>query len=56
LKENVIIGKLIPAGTGMARYRNIRVVDPAMEREELEASAKQGEEAMLREDEPIEVQ
>ena len=22
LKENVIIGKLIPAGTGMARYRN----------------------------------
>ncbi len=25
LKENVIIGKLIPAGTGMNRYRNIRV-------------------------------
>ncbi len=25
LKENVIIGKLIPAGTGMARYRNIVV-------------------------------
>ncbi len=25
LKENVIIGKLIPAGTGMARYRNLRV-------------------------------
>ncbi|HEX9711169.1 MAG TPA: DNA-directed RNA polymerase subunit beta' [Actinomycetota bacterium] len=25
LKENVIIGKLIPAGTGMARYRTIRV-------------------------------
>ncbi|MGQ0625406.1 MAG: DNA-directed RNA polymerase subunit beta' [Sporichthyaceae bacterium] len=25
LKENVIIGKLIPAGTGMPRYRNIRV-------------------------------
>jgi len=24
LKENVIIGKLIPAGTGMQRYRNIR--------------------------------
>ena len=22
LKENVIIGKLIPAGTGLARYRN----------------------------------
>ncbi len=28
LKENVIIGKLIPAGTGMGRYRNINVVDP----------------------------
>jgi DNA-directed RNA polymerase subunit beta' len=25
LKENVIIGKLIPAGTGINRYRNIRV-------------------------------
>ena len=26
LKENVIIGKLIPAGTGMTRYRNITAV------------------------------
>lgn len=26
LKENVIIGKLIPAGTGMKRYRNIEVI------------------------------
>ena len=25
LKENVIIGKLIPAGTGMKRYRNIKI-------------------------------
>ena len=25
LKENVIIGKLIPAGTGMGRYRNIQL-------------------------------
>ena len=25
LKENVIIGKLIPAGTGMSRYRNIEL-------------------------------
>ncbi|MBR1390927.1 MAG: DNA-directed RNA polymerase subunit beta' [Lachnospiraceae bacterium] len=25
MKENVIIGKLIPAGTGMKRYRNIRL-------------------------------
>ncbi|ATW27109.1 DNA-directed RNA polymerase subunit beta' [Candidatus Formimonas warabiya] len=28
LKENVIIGKLIPAGTGMSRYRNIKVLSP----------------------------
>ncbi|MFD1207083.1 MULTISPECIES: DNA-directed RNA polymerase subunit beta' [Sporosarcina] len=34
LKENVIIGKLVPAGTGMQRYRHIE-----MEREEEEASA-----------------
>ena len=25
LKENVIIGKLIPAGTGMKRYKNIEI-------------------------------
>jgi DNA-directed RNA polymerase subunit beta' len=34
LKENVIIGKLIPAGTGMSRYRHIEVTaddDPAPE-------------------------
>ncbi|CAM3651578.1 MULTISPECIES: DNA-directed RNA polymerase subunit beta' [Saccharibacillus] len=28
LKENVLIGKLIPAGTGMSRYRNVRFEDP----------------------------
>jgi len=27
LKENVIIGKLVPAGTGMSRYRHIKVLD-----------------------------
>ena len=27
LKENVIIGKLIPAGTGMTCYRNLEIVD-----------------------------
>ncbi|WP_462132750.1 DNA-directed RNA polymerase subunit beta' [Veillonella tobetsuensis] len=31
LKENVIIGKLIPAGTGMSRYRKIKVVKKAPE-------------------------
>jgi DNA-directed RNA polymerase subunit beta' len=32
LKENVIIGKLIPAGTGLARYRNaqVRIKEEAM--------------------------
>ena len=25
LKENVIIGKLIPAGTGMQKYQNIHI-------------------------------
>jgi DNA-directed RNA polymerase subunit beta' len=29
LKENVIIGKLVPAGTGMARYRNTKVLTRA---------------------------
>ena len=33
LKENVIIGKLIPAGTGMSRYRNIKIQTPAEEEE-----------------------
>jgi DNA-directed RNA polymerase subunit beta' len=40
LKENVIIGKLIPAGTGMERYRNIEVVPveiPEASDEEAEA-------------------
>lgn len=27
LKENVIIGKLIPAGTGLSRYRNVDIID-----------------------------
>ena len=30
LKENVIIGKLIPAGTGMACYRNVEVLPTGM--------------------------
>ena len=35
LKENVIIGKLIPAGTGMKRYRNIKLNTDVNEEEEL---------------------
>ncbi|MDR9756802.1 MAG: DNA-directed RNA polymerase subunit beta' [Thermacetogeniaceae bacterium] len=34
LKENVIIGKLIPAGTGMSRYRNIKVKSSIQEENE----------------------
>jgi DNA-directed RNA polymerase subunit beta' len=40
LKENVIIGKLIPAGTGMTRYRAIRINttgQPAMSDDEARA-------------------
>ncbi len=33
LKENVIIGKLIPAGTGMAKYRNVNVEKSVTETE-----------------------
>jgi DNA-directed RNA polymerase subunit beta' len=32
LKENIIIGKLIPAGSGVAEYRNISVETPEAER------------------------
>ena len=35
MKENVIIGKLIPAGTGMKRYRNIKLDSDVNEEEEL---------------------
>ena len=31
LKENVIIGKLIPAGTGMKRYRNVKLSSDVLE-------------------------
>ena len=35
LKENVIIGKLIPAGTGMKRYRDIKLSTDVDETEEI---------------------
>ncbi|TGV28954.1 DNA-directed RNA polymerase subunit beta', partial [Mesorhizobium sp. M00.F.Ca.ET.186.01.1.1] len=37
LKENVIIGKLVPAGTGMSRYRNVKVASQVDYEAELEA-------------------
>ncbi len=56
LKENVIIGKLIPAGTGMKRYKNIKIdygvnaeiMEDYVRQQQLEAQRRQ-EEAMRRE-------
>ena len=39
LKENVIIGKLIPAGTGMSRYRNLKVLSAEASAETVEESS-----------------
>ena len=38
LKENVIIGKLIPAGTGMKRYRNVKLDCDMDEYDDIELS------------------
>jgi DNA-directed RNA polymerase subunit beta' len=40
LKENVIIGKLIPAGTGMRRYRSVKVM-PLVEAPEFDEHVEQ---------------
>ena len=47
LKENVAIGHLIPAGTGLPEYRNLRTqpVD-LFEEEELEVPGAEDEESM----------
>ncbi len=42
LKENVIIGKLIPAGTGMSMYRNIEVTDAEGKTLEVEQKEPEG--------------
>ena len=51
LKENVIIGKLIPAGTGMKRYKNINL-DYGVNAEIMENYTRQQEleESLLEED------
>ncbi len=43
LKENIIIGKLIPAGTGMGRYRSIAIDTPDHEQLQFWSSDIQGE-------------
>ena len=66
LKENVIIGKLIPAGTGMKRYRSIQIhsdlvdsLEPPepmpeeLEEVETEMAKAEEEAALSREDEEI---
>ena len=50
LKENVIIGKLIPAGTGMKRYRNVHLNTDDMIKE---AEEKAQEEALKVEEETL---
>ncbi len=55
LKENVIIGKIIPAGTGMKRYREVKL-DTEIEiarRKAMEALAAQEEAAALLEEEAL---
>ena len=49
LKENVIIGKLIPAGTGMKRYRNVKL-DTSLEEKMNEAYADDIEVSVTDED------
>ena len=49
LKENVIIGKLIPAGTGLKRYRDIQL-DTGMP-EEIPAESKETAEALPQDEE-----
>jgi DNA-directed RNA polymerase subunit beta' len=48
LKENVIVGRLIPAGTGMDYYRNI-----VLEREELPALPEETEEIFFDDETPV---
>ena len=50
LKENVIIGKLIPAGTGMKRYRSVKLTTDA--EEELNLS-EEGEFSISEDDDDI---
>jgi len=42
LKENVIIGKLIPAGTGMKKYRSVKISTEAQENNTTDDMYKEG--------------
>ena len=54
LKENVIIGKLIPAGTGMKSYRNIKLSTGEIEDKIQEQEAPAAEEPQEETDAPLE--
>jgi len=47
LKENVLIGKLIPAGTGMKTYANIKLDTDGDDEEEFEDDLDETEEELL---------
>jgi DNA-directed RNA polymerase subunit beta' len=49
LKENVIVGKLIPAGTGLKKYKAIRLAGEAVEASEAVAAAAEAEAQARRE-------
>jgi DNA-directed RNA polymerase subunit beta' len=52
LKENVILGKLIPAGTGLKRYRNVQLnTDNQLQEQEKERIARELEEQLAAEEE-----
>ena len=54
LKENVIIGKLIPAGTGMKRYRDVRLNSTMPETETpVEETAEELQDEEIKDDEMI---
>ncbi len=59
LKENVIIGKLIPAGTGMKRYRNVRlnteIAEPVAEEEISFDDVEEFDESFTATETPVEV-
>lgn len=47
LKENVIIGKLIPAGTGMSRYRNIKIEVAGEQEDQMEETDVNNESTII---------
>ena len=48
LKENVLIGKLIPAGTGMKRYRSVKLdTDEVLKDDEILLSEDEGDENLI---------